>query len=108
MLTALVIERKNRGIRPQVWARLNWMESTMRQVLSLVAAAALLASGGVANAKGPLTLTDSQLDKVTAGAAATADVTNLPLAFFTSWAFGGVLGPNGPLGPHGVLPGATH
>jgi hypothetical protein len=43
------------------------MELTMRQVLSLVAAAALLASGGVANAEGPLTLTDSQLDNITAG-----------------------------------------
>jgi hypothetical protein len=40
------------------------------KVLSLVAAAALLASVGVANAKGPVTLTDGQLDKVTAGDAA--------------------------------------
>jgi hypothetical protein len=47
-------------------------------VLSLVAAAALLASVGVANAaenaaakaKGPVTLTDNQLDTVTAGDAA--------------------------------------
>ena len=46
--------------------------------LSLVAAAALLASVGVANAaenaaakaKGPVTLTDNQLDTVTAGDAA--------------------------------------
>jgi hypothetical protein len=37
------------------------------KVLSLVAAAALLASVGAANAKGPVTLTDGQLDKVTAG-----------------------------------------
>jgi hypothetical protein len=46
-------------------------------VLSLVAAAALLASVGIANAadhatadaKGPVKLTDNQLDKVTAGGA---------------------------------------
>jgi hypothetical protein len=48
------------------------------KIPSLVAAAALLASVGVANAaenaaakaKGPVTLTDNQLDKVTAGDAA--------------------------------------
>ena len=40
------------------------------KVLSLVAAAALSASVGVGYAKGPVTLTDSQLDKVTAGDAA--------------------------------------
>jgi hypothetical protein len=48
------------------------------KVLGLVAAAALLASVGVANAeenaaakaKGPVTLTDNQLDTVTAGDAA--------------------------------------
>ena len=40
------------------------------KVLSLVTAAALLASVGVAYAKGPVTLTDGQLDKVTAGDAA--------------------------------------
>jgi hypothetical protein len=53
------------------------------KVLSLVAAAALLASFGAANApanaKGPVTLTDNQLDKVTAGATA-ADI----LAFSTA------------------------
>ena len=43
------------------------------KVLSLVAAAALLASVGAANAKGPVMLTDNQLDKVTAGATA-ADI----------------------------------
>jgi hypothetical protein len=52
------------------------------KVLSLVAAAALVASVGAANApanaKGPVTLTDNQLDKVTAGATA-ADL----LAFST-------------------------
>jgi hypothetical protein len=56
----------------------NYGESTMiGKVLSLVAAAGLLASVGVANAadhatanaKGPVNLTDNQLDKVTAGAA---------------------------------------
>jgi predicted small lipoprotein YifL len=36
-------------------------------VLSFVAAAALLTSVGAAHAKGPVTLTDSQLDKITAG-----------------------------------------
>jgi hypothetical protein len=42
------------------------------KVLSVVAATALLASVGVANAQGPVTLTDGQLDKATAGAAATS------------------------------------
>ena len=43
--------------------------------LCLVAAAALLASVGSANAKEPVKLTDVQLDKITAGAAPTsADV----------------------------------
>jgi hypothetical protein len=55
----------------------------MRGKVSLVAAAALLASVGAANApanaKGPVTLTDNQLDKVTAGATA-ADI----LAFSTA------------------------
>jgi hypothetical protein len=37
------------------------------KVVGLVPAAALLASVGVANAKGPVTLTDGQLDKITAG-----------------------------------------
>ena len=53
------------------------------KVLSLAAAVALLASVGAANApanaKGPVTLTDNQLDKVTAGATA-ADI----LAFSTA------------------------
>ena len=47
------------------------------KVLSLAAAAAMLASVGAANApanaKGPVTLTDNQLDNVTAGATA-ADI----------------------------------
>lgn len=38
------------------------------KLLSFVAAAALLASIGVANAKEPVKLSDGQLDKVTAGA----------------------------------------
>ena len=38
--------------------------------LSIVAAAALLTSVSAAYAKGPVTLTDGQLDKVTAGDAA--------------------------------------
>jgi len=38
------------------------------KLLGLVAAAALLVSMGVANAKDPVKLTDHQLDKVTAGA----------------------------------------
>jgi hypothetical protein len=54
-------------------------KSTMRsRIVGLVAAAALLASVGIANAadataandaKGPVKLTDNQLDKVTAGGA---------------------------------------
>ena len=42
----------------------------MRGLLSVVAAAALFTSVGAAYAKGPVTLTDDQLDKVTAGNAA--------------------------------------
>src|ERR1700730_11675192 len=41
-------------------------------VVGLVAAVALLASGGIANAEGPVKLTDVQLDKVTAGAPQTS------------------------------------
>jgi hypothetical protein len=45
------------------------MEGTMSsKLLSIVAAAALLVSVGVANAKEPVKLTNGQLDKVTAGA----------------------------------------
>jgi hypothetical protein len=40
--------------------------------VGLVAAAALLASVGIANAKAPVKLTDGQLDKVTAGASASS------------------------------------
>jgi hypothetical protein len=52
------------------------------KVLSVVAAAALLASVGVANAKGPnakgpVELKDVQLDKVTAGAAPTNETAYL-------------------------------
>jgi len=42
------------------------------KVVGLVAAVALLASVGIANAKGPVTLTDGQLDQVTAGASASS------------------------------------
>jgi len=42
------------------------------KVVGFVAAAALLASVGVANAKAPVKLTDGQLDKVTAGATETS------------------------------------
>jgi hypothetical protein len=42
------------------------------KVVGLVAAAALLASVGIANAKGPVKLADVQLDKVTAGATQTS------------------------------------
>jgi hypothetical protein len=41
-------------------------------VVGLVAAVALLASVGIANAKGPVTLTDGQLDKITAGDSASS------------------------------------
>ena len=41
-------------------------------VVGLVAAVALLASVGIANAEGPVKLTDVQLDKVTAGASASS------------------------------------
>ena len=42
------------------------------RVVGLVAAAALMASVGIANAKGPVKLRDAQLDKVTAGASNTS------------------------------------
>ncbi len=41
-------------------------------VVGLVAAVALLASVGIANAEGPVKLTDVQLDKVIAGATQTS------------------------------------
>ena len=82
------------------------------KVLSLVAAAALLASLGVANAaenaavkgKGPVTLTDNQLDTVTAGDAAsqtafllatsTAELNNLlAISNFTIGFLSGTLNP---------------
>jgi hypothetical protein len=61
------------------------MESVQmrNKILGLVAAAALLASVGGAYAKGPVTLTDGQLDKATAGdvafllAVSTAELNNL-------------------------------
>ena len=42
------------------------------KVVGLVAAAALLASVGIANAKGPVKLTDVQLHKIAAGASASS------------------------------------
>ena len=42
------------------------------KVVGLVAGAGLLVSVGIANAKGPVKLTDVQLDKVTAGASASS------------------------------------
>ena len=65
-----------------------FMEGTMSsKLLGIMAAAALLASIGVAGAKEPLKLTDHQLDKVTAG----ASVTQIPvaLAIFSNGAGGG-------------------
>jgi hypothetical protein len=41
-------------------------------VVGLVAAAAFLASVGIANAKSPVKLTDGQLDNITAGASLTS------------------------------------
>jgi hypothetical protein len=56
------------------------MEGTMSsKLLSFVAAAALLVSVGVANAKDPVKLTNGQLDKVTAGAANNAIPVNAAL-----------------------------
>jgi hypothetical protein len=53
--------------------RFDYGENTMHgNVVGLVAAAALLASVGIANAKGPVKLTDGQLDKITAGASASS------------------------------------
>ena len=46
------------------------------RLVSLLAAAALLASVGVANAKDPVRLTNGQLDKVSAGAANLLFATN--------------------------------
>jgi hypothetical protein len=42
------------------------------KVVGLVAAVALLESVGIANAEGPVKLTDVQLDKITAGATQTS------------------------------------
>jgi hypothetical protein len=55
------------------------------KVLGLVAAAALLASVGGAYAKGPVTLTDGQLDTVTAGdtLGSLLALTNFTIAFLS-------------------------
>ena len=63
------------------------------KLLGIVAAAALLASIGAANAKDPVKLSDHQLDKVTAGAANTAVPINA--ALFANGAGGGLLGGGG-------------
>jgi hypothetical protein len=82
------------------------------KVLSLVAAAALLASVAVANAKGPVTLTDVQLDKATAGDAASTNQVSYLLSVSTaelgrlmalsSWTLGVLNGV--PLSPLPVTP----
>jgi hypothetical protein len=60
-----------------------------RMVFSLLAAAALLASVGAADAKDPVKLTDVQLDKVTAGDVASAAATDLStLMAITNWTLG--------------------
>jgi hypothetical protein len=52
---------------------IHYGDSRMRHVIfGLVAAAALVASIGAANAQGPVKLTDGQLDKATAGATTNA------------------------------------
>ena len=63
------------------------------KLLSFVAAAALLVSVGLANAKEPVKLTNGQLDKVTAGAANTAVPVNA--ALFANGAGGGSRGGGG-------------
>lgn len=64
-----------------------------RKLLGFVAAAALLALAGVANAQDPVKLTNGQLDKVTAGAANNAIPVNA--ALFANGAGGGLLGGGG-------------
>ena len=59
------------------------------KLIGLMAAAALLASVGVANAKDPVKLTEGQLDKVTAGA------TNLQIPLNAALFANGSNGPGG-------------
>jgi hypothetical protein len=68
------------------------------RVVGLVAAAALLASVGIANAadatanaKGPVKLTDNQLDKVTAGATAADPLTAAEILAFSTATLNNVL-----------------
>ena len=68
------------------------------RVVGLVAAAALLASVGIANAadatanaKGPVKLTDNQLDKVTAGAMAANPLTAAEILAFSTATLNNVL-----------------
>jgi hypothetical protein len=60
------------------------------KLLSFVAAAALLISVGVANAKEPVKLTNGQLDKVTAGAANLQPSRNVSLLTNGAGGLGGV------------------
>jgi hypothetical protein len=67
-------------------------------VLNLVAAAALMASVGAAAAKDPVKLTDVQLDKATAGDAASLATTELStLMAITNWTLGWLSGVPQPL-----------
>ena len=69
-----------------------------RMVFSLVVAAALTASVGAADAKDPVKLTDVQLDKATAGDAASAAATELStLIAITNWTLGWLNGVPQPL-----------
>jgi hypothetical protein len=85
MITTRDELRKTKAIplqcRYQRFSTLDIGESTMPdKVLSVLAAAMLLASVGVANAKdakGPVELKDVQLDKVTAGASAANQTASL-------------------------------
>ena len=54
-------------------------------LVSVVAAAALLMSVGAAYAKGPVTLTDGQLDKITAGDATSALATSALTYWVEVW-----------------------
>jgi hypothetical protein len=61
-------------------------------VVGLVAAAALLASVGIANAKSPVKLTDGQLDKITAGASLTSASLAASVATTGALNFAGAVG----------------
>jgi hypothetical protein len=89
----------------------------MRRMVSLVAAAALLASVGAADAKdptqasvgaahakSPMKLTDVQLDKATAGDAASLAATELStLMAITNWTLGWLSGVPQPLPPPNAM-----